>query len=84
MAHVKDLRIKSKGELTLEPDCTAIGSSFTLLARHVQKTEMFKFNGLDLVIPYVNLTLSNKNLETLSSYDNFSKQHKELVMTHEY
>lgn len=82
MAHVKDLRIKSKGKLTLEPDCTAIGSSFTLLARHVQKTEMFKFNGLDLVIPNVNLTLSNKDLETLSSYDNFSKQHKELVMTH--
>lgn len=47
MDHVKDLRIKSEGKLTLEPDCTCIGSSSTLLARHVQKTEMFKYNGLD-------------------------------------
>lgn len=82
MTHVTDLSLKNKGKLTLEPDCTAIGSSFTLLSRHVQRTELNKYNGVDLVIPNINLTTSDSDRETLNQYENFSKFHQTLVMHH--
>lgn len=82
MHHVADLRLESKGKLTMEPDCTAIGSSFTLLSRDVKRTELYNFNGVNLIIPNVNLTPSNIELDILNKYENFSKHHKDLILNH--
>lgn len=41
MQYVKDIRLTSRGKLTLEPDCSAVDSSFTLLSRDTRKSELY-------------------------------------------
>lgn len=82
MYYLTDLTLPSKGKLTLSPECMATGSSFTLLTQDTKQNTYYPKNGLDLVIPNVNVTLSTIEHDILAEYDNFSKQHKELVLKH--
>lgn len=54
MQYVTDLRLKSKGKFTLASDCSAVGSSFTLLSRDVRRNEDFAHPEYSLIIPIKN------------------------------
>lgn len=82
MAYIKEITLPFKGKLSLEKDCVATGSSFTLLARNVATNEITDYLGLKLVIPKVNITPSIEMDDIINRYANFTIKHKELVLNH--
>lgn len=82
MTYISDIKLHRKGKLTLAEDCVATGSSFTLLSRGTKSNTISDYQGLNIIIPKVNLTPSNDDLKILQEYDNFTKHHSEIVLKH--
>lgn len=72
----------SRGKLTLDPDCSAVESSFTLLSRDSRKSESYTHPELSLIIPRINVSLQQEEEEILKQFDNFTTKNKELLLTH--
>lgn len=68
MGYVADFYLRKKGILTLEPECMATGSTFTLLTRDLNTSLLLDFKGLNLVIPKVNQTLNKHENDLIETY----------------
>lgn len=74
MTYITDLRLPSKGKLTLSPKCMATGSSFTLLTQDTSQNNFYTNNGLDIIIPHTNVTPSLSEAKIIANYNNFTKK----------
>lgn len=82
MTFIKDIKLHTKGKLTLEPNCMAVGSTFTLLSRDVESKEAFNHVDYDLLIPNLNITPSEVDNNLIKNFDNFSSVHADLLLKH--
>ena len=82
MTFVQNIRLTNKGKLTLEADCIAVGSTFTLLSRDNQQKEEYNDHDFDLIIPHLNITPSGLDKTLVNEFDNFSKLNSNLLLNH--
>lgn len=82
MQFLRDIRLGTHGQLTLQPDCAAVGSSFTLLSRDKTRSETMSHPEYSLIIPNVNISFNDKEKEILKQFSNFSVNQRELIMNH--
>lgn len=79
---ITDLKLYTKGKLTLESDCMAVRSTFMLLSRDMKRMEMFNYFDYNLIIPNLNITPNRVDKDVIENFDNFSKLHSDLLINH--
>lgn len=73
MQYLRDIRLGSNGKLILQPDCAAVGSSFTLLSRFKNKIETLAHPEFSLIVLNINISSNDKEKEIFEHFSTFSK-----------